>query len=73
MLGFFRSTPAEFISFAESKVKDEVPAEVLTLVEERAKAKAERNWAVADEIRAKITALGYSVKDTKDGAVIEKL
>lgn len=73
LLGFFRATPEEFIARAEAGAKNDVPEEVLALVEERAKAKAERNWAVADEIRAKITALGYSVKDTKGGAVVEKL
>ena len=51
----------------------DVPSEVLELVEKRKQAKAEKNWALADEIRAKITALGYAVKDTKDGATVEKI
>lgn len=78
LLGFFREDPATYIARAEAKKVDETPsndapAEVMALVNERAEAKANKNWALADEIRAKITALGYSVKDTKDGAVVEKL
>ena len=78
LLGFFREAPKAYIARAEAKKVDETPsndapAEVMALVNERAEAKANKNWALADEIRAKITALGYSVKDTKDGAVVEKL
>lgn len=42
------------------------------LVEERAKAKKEKNWARADEIRDELSALGYVVKDTPKGPVLEK-
>ena len=78
LLGFFREDPKTYIARAEAKKVDETPsndapAEVMALVKERAEAKANKNWELADEIRAKITALGYSVKDTKDGAVVEKL
>ena len=78
LLGFFREDPKAYIARAEAKKVDETPsndapAEVMALVKERAEAKANKNWALADEIRAKITALGYSVKDTKDGVVVEKL
>lgn len=78
LLGFFREDPKTYIARAGAKKVDETPsndapAEVMALVNERAEAKANKNWALADEIRAKITALGYSVKDTKDGAVVEKL
>lgn len=78
LLGFFHEDPKTYIARAEAKKVDETPsndapAEVMALVKERAEAKANKNWALADEIRAKITDLGYSVKDTKDGAVVEKL
>ncbi len=39
----------------------------MALVEERAAAKKEKNWARADEIRAELTAKGYAVKDTPKG------
>ncbi|MDD4839759.1 MAG: cysteine--tRNA ligase [Clostridia bacterium] len=57
----------------EDETKDEIPSEVSDLVNARAEAKANKDWAKADEIRAKITELGYSIKDTKDGAVVSKL
>jgi len=49
-----------------------VPAEILVLAEQRAAAKAARDWARADEIRAQIDAAGWSVVDTKDGTKIIK-
>lgn len=51
----------------------EVPAEVAALVKKRAELKAAKNWAEADAVRAEIASLGYSVADTKDGAVVTKL
>ena len=35
---------------------------------ERAKAKANKDWATSDAIRDALKALGITVKDTKDGA-----
>jgi cysteinyl-tRNA synthetase len=34
----------------------------------RAKAKAAKDWATSDLIRNELAALGFEVKDTKDGA-----
>jgi cysteinyl-tRNA synthetase len=34
----------------------------------RAKAKAAKDWATSDQIRDELAALGFEVKDTKDGA-----
>lgn len=75
LLGLFRSNPKDFIAYYEQKQKakeDAVPQEVLDLVEQRKVAKANKDWASADAIRAKINALGYVVKDTKDGSFAEK-
>lgn len=33
----------------------------------RLEAKREKNWALSDKIRNELTALGFSIKDTKDG------
>ena len=38
------------------------------VIEERAKAKASKDWATSDSIRDHLKALGIVVKDTKDGA-----
>ncbi|OWP32222.1 cysteine--tRNA ligase [Porphyromonas gingivalis] len=34
----------------------------------RAEAKARKDWATSDKIRDELTALGFTIKDTKDGA-----
>ena len=47
--------------------------EVTQLVEARAKARAEKNWAESDRLRDAIAALGYAVKDTKQGQQITKI
>ncbi len=73
LLGLFRRKPSDFVAYYEGKQKNDIPEDVLRLVEERAVAKAAKDWTTADALRAKITALGYSVKDTKEGPVIEKL
>ena len=73
LLGLFRRKPSEFVAYYEAKQKSDIPAEVRKLVDERAAAKANRDWATADALRAKIAELGFAVKDTKEGPVIEKL
>ncbi len=49
------------------------PPEVLALVARRQDARAAKDWAAADALRGQIAALGWAVKDTKDGIVIEKM
>lgn len=75
LLGLFRQDPKVFIAYYEQKQKEKessIPSEVVELVEKRRLAKLNKDWALADEIRAKISELGYVVKDTKDGSFAEK-
>ncbi|MHA3770016.1 cysteine--tRNA ligase [Verrucomicrobiota bacterium sgz303538] len=44
-----------------------IPAEVLTLVEQRQQARVDKNWAMSDQLRDQIASLGWIVKDTKEG------
>ena len=48
------------------------PAEIVALADARAAAKAARDWARADELRAQIDAAGWTVVDTRDGAKLVK-
>jgi len=57
--------------FAESG-KKKIPEEVMRLVEEREAARKTKDWAVSDALREKIKALGYIVKDTKEGPNIKE-
>jgi len=50
-----------------------VPFEIKELVDEREKARANKDWKKADELRNKIKKSGYYVLDTKEGAKVEKL
>ncbi|MDD5350776.1 MAG: cysteine--tRNA ligase [Chthoniobacteraceae bacterium] len=45
---------------------------VLDLVEARAAARAAKNWAESDALRAKIDAAGWSVKDSKEGQKLSR-
>ena len=55
-------------SAAEGGKGKEVVAGLMDMVlQERKKAKEEKNWALSDAIRDNLKALGISVKDTKDG------
>ena len=45
-----------------------IPEEVRALLEQREKARAGKNWAESDRLRAAIAQLGWNVKDTKDGS-----
>jgi cysteinyl-tRNA synthetase len=38
------------------------------LLQIRSEAKAKKDWATSDLIRDKLAALGFAVKDTKNGA-----
>ena len=49
-----------------SPQREEVPDAVKKLVEERLKARTEKNWVEADKLREQITALGYNIKDEGD-------
>ncbi len=49
-----------------------VPAQALALVEERQQARAAKNWALSDQLRDQLAAMGWLIKDTKDGPKLTK-
>ena len=53
--------------------EETVPQEVLDLVEQRAAARKAKDFAEADRLRDAITALGWSVRETRQGVEIKKL
>ena len=50
----------------------EIPPNVQKLVEARRRARETKNWAESDRLRDEIRALGYEVKDTRDGVNLFK-
>ena len=55
------------------KKQEAIPANVQELVEQRAAAKKAKDWATADAIRARLTEMGWAVKDTAQGPQLSKL
>jgi len=66
LIGLFTTDAKAFTTEYEKKAVADIPEEVVALAEERLNARKEKNWAKSDELRDKITALGYTVKDGKD-------
>ncbi len=55
---------------ANNDAREEAFGKVVDMVLElRAKAKADKDWATSDKIRDELSAAGFEVKDTKDGCV----
>jgi len=51
----------------EAEAEIVVPPEVAQLARERENARREKNWKRSDELRERISVLGWEVRDTKDG------
>jgi cysteinyl-tRNA synthetase len=50
-----------------------IPQNIKDMAEERLKAKQDKNWAKSDELRDKLKAEGWLVKDNKEGYTLEKI
>lgn len=73
VLGLGLIAAAEKSAASAKNDEADIPAEVLDLVEARKAARAEKNFALADELRSRIAALGYEVKETRQGTEIKKI
>jgi cysteinyl-tRNA synthetase len=51
---------------------DALPGDVQSLIDERAAARAGKDWARADALRDEITALGYELLDTAEGQKVRR-
>ena len=73
VLGAFRRMDEVLgIIFFGKAEKVEVPAEVQAMLEQRAAARKEKNWAESDRLRDEIAAAGWIVKDSKEGQTCTK-
>ncbi|MDE5561106.1 MAG: cysteine--tRNA ligase [Bacteroidaceae bacterium] len=69
----FRTFAFDILGLSEeidmsNKAREEAFGKVVDMVlEQRQQAKAEKNWPLSDKIRDDLAALGFEVKDTKDG------
>ncbi len=49
-----------------------LPDDVKELAQKRVQARADKNWALSDELRDRINEMGYIVEDTSDGQKVKK-
>lgn len=61
----------EMIRAAQTSSEDEPPDVVLALLEQRKQARQNKDFAASDRLRDEIAALGWRVKDTKEGQELE--
>ena len=73
LIGLFASNPVDFINDYEQKHKEEeLPEQIKAIADERFLARQNKDWAKSDELRDKLLALGYIVKDSKEGYQLTK-
>lgn len=65
--------PIWLVNLELFKKEDEISEELKEMLETRQKAKEEKNYALADEMRDKIFKQGYKIIDSKTWASLEKL
>ena len=73
LLGIFKKDAKAYVAWYEAANAESIPEEVKAVAEERWQARLDKNWAKSDELRAKLTELGYAVKDSKTGYELTKL
>ena len=54
-------------------VQTDIPADVQVFLDQRAIARAEKNWAESDRLRKEIEALGFIVEDKPDGQKVKEM
>ncbi len=64
VLGLLQQDPAEYLG-----IVSDVDAEVQALVEKRKQAKVDKDWALADSLKAEIISKGYELTDKAGGEV----
>ena len=70
----FQATCDAFGFIINSKLQAEsAPEQVQILAQQRWDAKQAKDWSTADQLREEILALGWTVKDGKDGFVLAKI
>lgn len=57
--------------YLKEQKKSELPEDIKKLLDERKKARENKNWEESDRIRDILKEKGYIVKDTKEGQIIE--
>ncbi len=56
----------------EQEENIDIPQEIIDIANQRVQAKKDKDYALADQLRQKISQLGYNVVDTKEGFKVNK-
>ena len=72
IIDFDKALGLKLDEFKEEK-KAEIPDDVVALANKRLEVRKNKNWAESDKLRDEISALGYRIKDSKDGYELEKI
>jgi len=70
LLDFDKVLGVDIQKEVEEKTLD-LPEEINELIEKRKQARANKDWALSDQIRDELKEKGYVVKDTKEGTIVE--
>jgi len=55
-----------------SVLMSELPSDIVIMIEDREKARSEKNWTRADELRSGLAEKGYTVEDTPEGPQVRE-
>ena len=74
LLGLFLTDAKTFVNkYKKANDTSDVPDEVKAIAEERVLARKNKDFAKSDELRDKLLALGYVIKDTREGYTLTKV
>lgn len=59
--------------YLETDKNEDLPEEILQIIEERKAARKNKDFKKSDELRDELTKRGYTVKDTKEEMIVEKI
>jgi len=71
LLNVAQENPSEWLGYGEGKSKDKEA--INALIEQRNQARANKDFALSDEIRDKLAAMGIAIEDTAEGTVWRKM
>lgn len=59
--------------YLETNKKQDLPEEILEIIEQRKQARKDKDFIKSDELRDELMKRGYTVKDTKEEMIVEKI
>ena len=67
ILGILAQQPEAFLQAGSAQIDDNQTAEIEALIQQRNQARADKNWAAADQARNKLTEMGIILEDSANG------